>query len=61
MEFVPQIITSYTSPQLTPEYADWNNATTYVVGNKVIYGNYIWICSFDGSLNFEPQLKWILL
>jgi len=51
MEFVPQSITSYTSPQLTPEYADWNNATTYIVGNKVIYGNYIWICSFAGSLN----------
>ena len=55
MEFVPQSITSYTSPQLTPEYADWNNATTYIVGNKVIYGNYIWICSFAGSLNFEPK------
>lgn len=55
MEFVPQTITSYTSPQLTPEYADWNNATTYIVGNKVIYGNYIWICSFAGSLNFEPK------
>ena len=55
MEFVPQTITSYTSPQLTPEYADWNNATTYTVGDKVIYGNYIWICSFAGSLNFEPK------
>lgn len=55
MEFVPQTITSYTSPQLTPEYADWNNATTYIVGNKVIYSNYIWICSFAGSLNFEPK------
>ena len=55
MEFVPQTITSYTSPQLTPEYADWNNATSYIVGNKVIYGNYIWICSFAGSLNFEPK------
>lgn len=55
MEFIPQTITSYTSPQLTPEYADWNNATTYIVGNKVIYGNYIWICSFAGSLNFEPN------
>ena len=55
MEFVPQTITSYTSPQLTPEYADWNNATTYIVGDKVIYGNYIWICSFAGSLNFEPK------
>lgn len=55
MEFVPQTITSYTSPQLTSEYADWNNATTYIVGNKVIYGNYIWICSFAGSLNFEPK------
>ena len=55
MEFVPQTITAYTSPQLTPEYADWNNATTYIVGNKVIYGNYIWICSFAGSLNFEPK------
>ncbi len=55
MEFVPQTITSYTSPQLTPEYADWNSATSYVVGNKVIYGNYIWICSFAGSLNFEPK------
>ncbi len=55
MEFVPQSITSYTSLQLTPEYADWNNATTYIVGDKVIYGNYIWICSFAGSLNFEPK------
>ena len=55
MEFVPQTITSYTSPQLTPEYADWNNATTYIVGDKVIYGNYIWICSSAGSLNFEPK------
>ena len=55
MEFVPQTITAYTSPQLTPGYADWNNATTYIVGNKVIYGNYIWICSFAGSLNFEPK------
>ena len=55
MEFVPQTITSYTSPQLTPEYADWNNATTYIVGDKAIYGNYIWICSFAGSLNFEPK------
>lgn len=55
MEFVPQTITAYTSPQLTPEYDDWNNATTYIVGNKVIYGNYIWICSFAGSLNFEPK------
>ena len=55
MEFVPQTITAYTSPQLTPEYADWSNATTYVVGDKVIYGNYIWICSFAGSLNFEPK------
>ncbi|MGB4897978.1 MAG: hypothetical protein WBP57_06060, partial [Ignavibacteria bacterium] len=55
MEFVPQSITSYTSPQLTPEYSNWSNATTYIVGNKVIYGNYIWICSFAGSLNFEPK------
>ena len=55
MEFVPQTIISYTSQQLTQEYADWNNATTYIVGDKVIYGNYIWICSFDGSLNFEPK------
>lgn len=55
MEFVPQSITSYTSPQLIPEYADWNNSTTYIVGDKVIYGNYIWICSFAGSLNFEPK------
>ena len=55
MEFVPQSITSYTSPQLTPEYANWSDATTYIVGNKVIYGNYIWICSFAGSLNFEPN------
>ena len=55
MEFVPQSITSYTSSQLTPEYADWNNATTYIVGDKAIYGNYIWICSFAGSLNFEPK------
>lgn len=55
MEFVPQTITSYTSPQITPEYADWNDATSYIVGNKVIYGNYIWICSFAGSLNFEPK------
>lgn len=55
MEFVPQSITSYTSPQLTPEYSDWSGATTYIVGDKVIYGNYIWICSFAGSLNFEPK------
>ena len=55
MEFVPQSITSYTSPQLTPEYSDWSNATTYIVGNKVNYGNYTWICSFAGSLNFEPN------
>lgn len=55
MEFVPQLITSYTSPQLTPEYADWNSTTTYIVGDKVIYGNYIWICSFAGSSNFEPK------
>lgn len=55
MEFVPQSITSYTSSQLTPEYANWSNATTYIVGDKVIYGNYIWICSFAGSLNFEPK------
>lgn len=55
MEFVPQSITSYASPQLTPEYSDWSGATTYIVGDKVIYGNYIWICSFAGSLNFEPK------
>ena len=55
MEFVPQTITSYTSPQLTPEYPAWIKSTSYVVGNKVIYGNYIWICSFAGSLNFEPK------
>lgn len=55
MEFVPQTITSYTSPQLTPEYPSWSKSTSYIVGNKVIYGNYIWICSFDGSLNFEPK------
>ena len=55
MEFVPQTITSYTSPQLTPEYANWSDATTYIVGKKVIYGNYIWICSYAGSLNFEPK------
>ena len=55
MEFVPQTITSYTSPQLIPEYSNWSDVTTYIVGNKVIYGNYIWICSFAGSLNFEPK------
>lgn len=55
MEFVPQSITSYVSPQLTPEYSNWSDATTYIVGDKVIYGNYIWICSFAGSLNFEPK------
>lgn len=55
MEFVPQSITSYTSPQITPEYSNWSELTTYIVGNKVIYGNYIWICSFAGSLNFEPK------
>ena len=55
MEFVPQTITAYTSSHLTQEYASWSNATTYIVGNKVIYGNYIWICSFTGSLNFEPN------
>ena len=55
MEFVPQSISSYTSPQLTPEYPSWIESTSYIVGNKVIYGNYIWICSFAGSLNFEPK------
>lgn len=55
MEFVPQSITSYTSPQITPEYSNWSELTSYIVGNKVIYGNYIWICSFAGSLNFEPK------
>ena len=55
MEFVPQTITSYTSPQITPEYPSWIESTSYIVGNKVIYGNYIWICSFAGSLNFEPK------
>ena len=55
MEFVPQSITSYTSLQLTPEYPTWSELTSYIVGNKVIYGNYIWICSFAGSLNFEPK------
>ena len=55
MEFVPQTITSYTSPQLTPEYPTWSELNSYIVGNKVIYGNYIWICSFAGSLNFEPK------
>ena len=55
MEFIPQTITSYTSPQLTPEYPSWIESTSYIVGNKVIYGNYIWICSFAGSLNFEPK------
>lgn len=55
MEFVPQSIISYTSAQISPEYANWSNAITYVVGDKVIYGNYIWICSFAGSLNFEPK------
>ena len=55
MEFVPQTITSYTSPQITPEYSNWSELTSYIVGNKVIYGNYIWICSFAGSLNFEPK------
>ena len=55
MEFVPQSITSYASPQLTPEHPTWSELTSYIVGNKVIYGNYIWICSFAGSLNFEPK------
>ena len=55
MEFVPQSITSYTSPQLTPEHSNWSELTPYIVGDKVIYGNYIWICSFAGSLNFEPK------
>ena len=55
MEFVPQSITSYTSTQISPEYPTWSELTSYIVGNKVIYGNYIWICSFAGSLNFEPK------
>lgn len=55
MEFVPQSITSYTSAQISPEYPTWSELTSYIVGNKVIYGNYIWICSFAGSLNFEPK------
>lgn len=55
MEFVPQSITSYISAQISPEYPTWSELTSYIVGNKVIYGNYIWICSFAGSLNFEPK------
>lgn len=55
MELVPQSITSYISAQISPEYANWSNVTTYAVGNKVIHGNYVWICSFAGSLNFEPK------
>lgn len=55
MEFIPQSITSYTSSQLTPEFATWSSTTNYVVENKVIWNNHIWICSFAGSLNFEPK------
>ena len=55
MRFIPQAITSYSSTQITPEYASWSNSTTYAVGDKVMYDKYIWICSYAGSLNFQPQ------
>lgn len=54
MRFVKQAITSYTSTNITPEFADWSPLTTYAVGDKVLWGNYIWINSKTANLNNEP-------
>lgn len=54
MRFIKQEITSYTSPTVTPEYADWSPLTTYAVGTNVLHGNYIWKNSFTANLNNEP-------
>jgi hypothetical protein len=57
MRFVKQAITSYTSPNISPEFADWSPLTTYAVGDKVLYGNYIWINSKTANLNNEPSFE----
>lgn len=57
MRFVKQAITSYTSPNISPEFANWNPATTYAVGDKVLWSNYIWINSKTANLNNEPSLE----
>jgi hypothetical protein len=57
MRFVKQAITSYTSPNITPEFADWNPSTTYAVGDKVLYGNYIWINSKTANINNQPSFE----
>lgn len=55
MRFVKQAITSYTSATVTPEYLDWNPATTYNIGDNVLYGNYIWKNSYTSNLNNIPS------
>ena len=55
MRFVKQAITSYTSPNISPEFANWSPSTTYAVGDKVLWGNYIWINSKTANLNNEPS------
>lgn len=55
MRFVKQTIESYTSPNVTPEHANWSSAITYAVGANVLYGNYIWKNSFTSNLNNKPS------
>jgi hypothetical protein len=57
MRFIKQAITSYTSPNISPEFASWSPSTTYNVGDKVLWGNYIWINSKTANLNNEPSFE----
>jgi hypothetical protein len=57
MRFVKQAITSYTSPNIAPEFPNWNKTTTYAVGAKVLWGSYIWINSNTTNLNNEPSFE----
>lgn len=57
MKFIKQEIISYTSPNISQEYATWSASTTYGLGgtNIAMYGNYFWISSVAGNLNHIPS------
>jgi len=55
VRFIRQDITSYTSDNITQEYATWAIGTTYAVGNIVMWGSYFWKNSFTANIGKKPS------
>jgi len=55
MRFIKQMITSYTSPNISQEYANWAVGTTYALGDITMHGNYFWKSAIASNLGHAPS------